>query len=90
MTRWVAIDDGPEYSYWHSNILCLQRWNALQNRLIRLSTLPTHNSASAVFLESFADRIELNRYRSVDETETIDRQIQTQTKRATSERLTNI
>ena len=29
------------------------RWSALQNRLNRLSTLPSHNSASAVFLESF-------------------------------------
>jgi hypothetical protein len=85
MTRWVAREDVPEYSYRYSNTQYFQRWNALQNRLNRLSTLP----ASAVFLESFADRIELDSYRSVDETETIDRQMPTQTDRATSERVTN-
>ena len=54
------------------------------------STEQIVHSVSAIFLKSFADHIELDRYRSVDETETIDRQSQTQTKRATSDRVTNM
>jgi hypothetical protein len=38
------------------------------------SAYPQQCFTFAVFLESFADRIELGRYRNVDETETIDSQ----------------
>ena len=85
MTRWVARENVPK------NLLLILEF--LFFAALECSPESTeqivHNSASAVFLESFADRIEFDRYRSVDETETIDRLIQTQTERATSERVTN-